>query len=371
MEKARINVRQLFAMIMLFEFGTALVLPIGFASLQAVWIAILLALLGGITLFFVYDYLYRQYPDLPLSGYVQKILGKYIGWIVNLLYLLFFIHNDSRVLRETSELLVTSTYDQTPLFVICALMIIAVVYVLYKGIEVLARTAEIYLLILICLGILGNIFVLFSGIIDIKNLFPLLGKGWKPIVKAAYPNIVMFPFGEMICFTTILPYLNKPQLGRKTGVIALIISGIILSFTHALEVSVLGADIYSRSNFPLFLMITKVNIADFIQRMDAVVILTLIIGAFFKCAINLYAAVIVAGDLFHVDKLQKLVLPIGITVLFTSMMLASNWAEFEQAGRQVIMSVLLPIYSVFIPVLLLMVHLIRKRFGLYRSNKVS
>ena len=152
MEKARINANQLFAMIFLFEIGTAIVLPVGFASVQSVWMAILIALVFGIGLYLIYDYLYREYPDLPLSGYIKAILGKPIGWVVNLSLLLFLIHNDARVLRETSELLVNASYDMTPLFVISALMIVAVIYVLNKGVEVIARVAEIYLLFFLFLG---------------------------------------------------------------------------------------------------------------------------------------------------------------------------------------------------------------------------
>ena len=36
--------------------------------------------------------------------------------------------------------------------------------------------------------------------------------------------------------------------------------------------------------------------------MDAFVILTLIIGAFFKCAIHMYAAMSIAADLFHMEN---------------------------------------------------------------------
>ncbi|UUZ94747.1 spore germination protein [Paenibacillus sp. P25] len=368
MENARINVNQLFALIVLFEFGTAIVLPIGFVSEQSVWISILLALVGGRLLYLIYDYLYRQYPSLPLSGYIRKIFGNWIGWPVSLLYLGFFIHNDARVLRETGEPLVTTAYDQTPLFAINAFLMIAVIYVLHKGIEVLARTGEIYLLIMIALGFFGNVFVLISGVMNIDNLFPIFGEGWKPVVESAFRNILMFPFGEMICFATIFPYLNKTQSGRRTGVIALICSGLILSFTHAIEISVLGANIYGRSTFPLFLMITKVNIADFLQRMDAIVILTLIINAFFKCTINCYAAVSVAADLFHVKKPQKLVMPVGLTILFSSMITAGSWTEFALKGKELIMGFFLPLLSVIIPVLLLAVHQLRKRFGLYRTD---
>ncbi len=92
----------------------------------------------------------------------------------------------------------------------------------------------------------------------------------------------MFPFGEMICFTTMLPFLNKRRSGRKTGLTALLFSGIILSVTHAIQISVLGEDIYGRAVFPLLTTIGKVNLADFLQRMDIIAILTFFIGDFFQ-----------------------------------------------------------------------------------------
>jgi spore germination protein KB len=171
----------------------------------------------------------------------------------------------------------------------------------------------------------------------------------------------------MICFTTIFPYLNKLQAVRKTGVKALLFSTFVLSITHAVEISVLGMDMYSRSTFPLLATISFVNIADFIQRVDVIAILTLIIGDFFKISIYCYAAVIVASDLFKVQTKQKLVVPFGIIVLFLSMMIASNLLEHNEEGKLVV-EFLLPLFSAVIPVLLLVVHLIRKRFGLYQSN---
>ncbi|WCK55678.1 GerAB/ArcD/ProY family transporter [Aneurinibacillus sp. Ricciae_BoGa-3] len=369
MEKERISAGQLFALIVLFEMGTAVVVPIGLTAEQGTWLSILIASIGGILLFLVYDYLFRQYPDLPLSGYAQKILGKYIGWPLSLLYIPFFMYTAARDLRETGDLLITTAYTQTPILAVAGLMTLAVVYILFKGIEVLARMAEIYLMILIVLGALGNIFLVFSGVIEVKNLLPILEKGWKPILSTAYPNILMFPFGEMICFTMVFPYLNKRKSGRKTGIAALAVSAIILSFTHAVEVSVLGADMYGRSTFPIFTTITKVNIANFLQRLDAIALLTLIIGAFFKISIYCHAAATVASDLFKVQKKQNLLWPIGITVLFSSLSIASNFLEHLEEGKLTLYSYL-PLFAVAFPLLLLTVHLIRKRFG-YSSSNVS
>ncbi|TWE05058.1 spore germination protein KB [Neobacillus bataviensis] len=362
MAKERIGVKELSALIILFELGTSLVIPIGFAAGQNVWVSILLALIGGILLFLLYNYFAIRYPGLSFSLYTQKILGKYIGWAICLLYIPLFIYIAARDLREAGGLLLASTYDRTPLFAINALMMIAVIYTVRKGIEVLARMAEIYLIIMIILGVLGNIFVLVSGMIEPKNLLPLFPHGLKPILTTAYPNILIFPFGEMVCFTTILPYLNKPQLGKKTGVVALIFTGILLSWTHALQISVLGADMYSRATFPLFVTISKVNIADFLQRLDPIVILALIIGVFFKISIYCFAAINVAAHLFKIEKPNKLVLPTGIIILFLSIVIAINAIEHLEEGVFIIRYIL-PFFCVGIPVILFFVDLIRKRFS--------
>jgi len=365
MEKSSISPSQLLALIILFEFGTALVVPIGLAVGHGVWLSTLIALPGGILLFLIYDYLFRQHPNMILSGYIQKILGKFIGWPLSFVYVAFFMYSASRNLRDAGDLLVTAAYDRTPLFVINAILIIAVIYVLSKGIEVFARLAEIYLIIMISLGLISNVFVICSGLVELKNLLPLIGGEWKAIFSSAYPNIWMFPFGELIILTTILPHLNKGHLARRTGIIAIMISGLLLSFTHAIEVAVLGEDMYNRATFPLFTAISLVNIAEFIQRMDALVMLTLIIGAFFKMSLFCYAAIVIAGELFQVDEQKKVVVPIATLVLFFSIMLASNLPGHLEEGEMSI-KVYLPIFSVGIPMLLCIVHLIRNRFGLYR-----
>jgi hypothetical protein len=53
------------------------------------------------------------------------------------------------------------------------------------------------------------------------------------------------------------------------------------------------------------------------------------------------------------------------------MVTAGNWSEFALKGKQVIMGVFLPLLSVVIPILLITVHQIRKRFGRKLSKIVK
>ncbi|MGD8191356.1 GerAB/ArcD/ProY family transporter [Brevibacillus ginsengisoli] len=361
MEKAKIGGAQLFSLMMLFELGSALLVGLGMKAKQDAWLAILLGWAGGLVLFFIYSSLFRLYPDLPLTAYLQKIIGKYPGWILGLIYTLYFIYLASRVMRDFGELLVTSSYDQTPLFIINMLMMLTIAYVLHKGFEVFSRTAEIYLKVLLALVAFGYLAVLISGITHANNLLPILKEGWKPVLKTAFPLTLTFPFGEMISFTMLLPYLNRPKKVMKIGFLALTASAFILSCTSLLNIAVLGADIAGRSTFPLLTMIGKVNIGEFIQRLDVLAILTLIIGGFFKIGVFFYTAVIGAAQLFKIEQHGKLIFSIGMIVLLTSLQIASNMPEHLEEGLKVVpMYLHLPL-QVGIPLLLIIVALIRRK----------
>ncbi|WP_028610216.1 GerAB/ArcD/ProY family transporter [Paenibacillus harenae] len=357
-----ISPTQLFAMIILFEFGTALVLPIGMAPGPNVWLSILIAMPGGILLYLLLAYFAKQYPSLNLSGYIQKIVGVYIGWPISLLFILIFIYISSRNLREAGDLLIASSYDQTPLAVVHAAMIIPVIYVVYKGVNVLFRVGEIYLIIMLALGALSFIATLMSGAIDLKNLLPVMGEGWIPTLKNAYPNIFLFPFAELFCFATIMPHFKQKQIAGRTGMIAIITSSVLLSLTHALEVTVVGADVYTRATFPLFTVISTVKAAEFLQRLDAIVILALIIGVFFKMTMYAYAAAAIAADIFRFAEQRSLAYPIGAVILLVSIMSAWSYPEHSTEGSRHLLS-LHPFFMVILPVLLLIIHLIRKRFS--------
>lgn len=362
MEKAKINAYQLYCLLVLFEFGTALLVPLGMDVRQDAWIAILLGGMGGLLLFGLYVYLFRQYPQLPLTGYLPKILGKYIGWPLGFLYVVFFIYAGARDLRDVGSLLIASVYDRTPLFVLNLLVLFAAAYVIRKGIEVMARTGEIMTASIFAFGLLGVPLVLFSNIMDVHLLLPVLGEGWKPVLTTALTQTWMFPFGETICFTMLLPYLNKPNLAFKTGAAGIAVSALVLSLTISMEITILGAVLTSRSTFPLLAAISKVNIGDFIQHVDALAVFTLIVNNFFKVGLFYYAAAVGTADLFRFPKYQVLLLPIGFIMLISSMMMASNFPEHLKEGKLALKTIF-PVFAVALPLILAAAVQIRKRFS--------
>ncbi|MGP7818883.1 GerAB/ArcD/ProY family transporter [Niallia sp. 01092] len=357
MESAKITSFQLFCLIILFELGTAIMVPLGLDAKQDAWIAILTGMVGGILIFCMYAYLYSHFPQLLLTGYVRIIFGKYIGLLIAILYILFFLYGAARDLRDGVELLALS-YDETPISVLSIILMMVISYALYRGIEVLARTGELYFLFFLFTGTLAPLFLMLSNVVDVDHVLPILENGWKPIFSSVYKQTVMFPFGEIIGFTMILPYLNNRKAGFKIGITAIICSGVILSAVVFLEISVLGLIKLKQLIFPFLSMMQQIQVGGFIQRLDAFVEVSLIINDFFKVAVFFYAALIGCADLFNVSK-NKLVIPLGVIICVTSIFMAEDIEHHFMQG-EFVLKYIFPIFAVVLPFLLMIVEMIRK-----------
>lgn len=361
MEKAKISVYQLFVLMLLFELGSAMLIPLAMEAKQDAWIAILLGMAGGMLLFLIYHQLFKYYPDVLLTSYAQKIIGKFIGRILAFLYILYFAYLAARVLRDFGVMLLTFAYPDLPLFIANALLILVAVYTIRKGIEVAARTGELLCVLMYMLAISGFVLIIASGLIDINNLKPMLENGVFPVMKATFTQTLYVPFGEAIIFSMILPYLNNRKKAKITGLIALGLSGVNLAIVMAVNISVLGVDLASRSQFPLLSTIQSIQIANFLERLDVYFMIAMIISGFFKITLFFYGAVIGTADLFKIKQPSLLVYPIGLVILLISITIASNIAEHIQEGLKIVPIFLHLPFQVLIPLLLLVIAFFKNR----------
>jgi spore germination protein KB len=360
MEKAKISAYQLFTLILLFELGTAIV-SLGSDAKQDAWLAVLIGMAGGFCLFFMYYGLYRYYPDIPPTEYVQRILGSVLGKIIAFLYVLYFVYMAARILRDFGEMLGVIAYPATPLFVLNALLLLVVVYTVYKGIEVLSRTSELLFVLMFLLAASGFLLIILSGNMAIANLQPVLKEGLSPVIKTAFTQTLYIPFGEFIVFTMIFPYVNEREKVKRTGLWAMGISGVALALITAVNISTLGVGLTSHSQFPLLTTMQRIELAEFLERLDIYFILFAIIGIFLKVSIHFYAAVMAASHLFHVKHPSHLAYPMGMVVLLLSTAIASNYPEHIQERLKIIpLYVLLPL-QVVVPALLLIIAFFKNR----------
>ena len=240
-------------------------------------------------------------------------------------------------------------------------MVACVMYASYKGLEVFFRISELCLFIILFILLLLLIFESASGIINLNHLRPILEHGWYPVFKALFPSTVTFPFGEMMAFTMLLPYFNKKEKVKKVGITAIALSGLCLTIFTFINIAIVSVDIAERSTFPFLTAVSYINIANFIQRLDIVVIISMVILGFVKITVFFFCALIGTADLFRVKQPKKLIYPMGIIVLVTSILIADGYIEHIHEGLIVV-----PYYvhlpsQIVLPVLLLVIAWIKKK----------
>lgn len=358
MEKIKITPLQIFSLIVLFELGTGLVVNLGMEAGKDEWLAVLLGMVIGILLYAGYSMLYLWFPNMLPTEYDKLLLGKYLGTLAGISYMVFFLYKASRDLMDGGLLVIATTLRETPVFIVNMLMMITVAYTIHKGLEVLARTALILLTVMMMIGALSLLLIAFAHIVDINRLLPVLGGGTGPLLRAVSRTNYQFPFAEVIAFNMLLPFLNHPKKGVKVGYLALLFSGLILSLAVATTVAVLGADLAERSYFPMLIMVGKASISDFIQRPDIFVVMGFIIGIYFKICIYFFAAVIGISNIFNIPY-QKLIYPLTLIILALTAFETRSYSEHLTKGGKML-HLVDPIFFIVLPLILLIAAVIRK-----------
>lgn len=361
MEPAKIDRFQLICLTLLFEMGTSLVLPFAVSLQNDAWIPMFIGCLGGIVLFLIHYRLFLYYPKELPTTYFMKIIGKYPGKLLGFIYILYFTYLSAMVLRGFGELLISFTYSKTPMVIINLMMIILAIYAIRHGIEVIARAGELYLIFIFFIGIIGFVMVIFSGLIDLNNLKPVLNHSWREIFREVGKQTLYVPYGELIAITYLLPYLNEvkrvPWLAGGT----ILLGGIILTATTIINIAVLTAGYFTTSNFPLLATIQLINIADFLERLDVFFLIAVFVGALFKITIFFYAAVIASTEWIRSKDHRILVYPFGIIIFTFSLLIANSYQEHITEGLNVVPKVLHIPLQVIIPLLLFSVAVWRNR----------
>ena len=78
----------------------------------------------------------------------------------------------------------------------------------------------------------------------------------------------------------IFAYFKKTKSQIKGGIAGVISGGLALVFIHLLTISVLGE--YTRNQSLAPKMVLKINVADFVERVDPLFLIWLVVNDFFK-----------------------------------------------------------------------------------------
>ncbi|WP_129730996.1 GerAB/ArcD/ProY family transporter [Ectobacillus funiculus] len=356
----RISKHQLVAMIILFEIGSAALFEIGISAKQDAWLVMLIGMIPGFLLFMLFLAIQRLEPDKDLIQMLIQYFGSFFGRLIAFSYVCNFMYESMRNVRDFGDLTLMTFLSKTPISVVMLVMMLLASYVLFKGVEVFFRVAEFMLLGVLFFYLLLIILYFSSGIVHIDRLFPILENGIIPVLKGAFPDPILFPFGQLVLFLMYWNYLNDKDDIVKISIRAYVFVGIFLTILSILNIAILGVPYVSVSNLPLLASVRLIQIADFLERFDAFVVLLLYVGIFIKVTLWYLAAVLGLGRLLNTNY-RKLILPVGGIIYGTSH-LPPSWTYHIWLGKFLGLKYLqAPFFIVFIPTLLFLFMFVKKK----------
>lgn len=325
---------------------------------QNAWMSILPASLTGIANIWVLTALARRYPGKTIIQYASDICGKWLGKLIGFFftyYIFFFI---SSTVNEHAGFLNTTLLLLTPPIVLIVSLLLLCGLAVLAGVEAIARSNEVIVLIIALLLI--PIFVFSFRDLELPRLTPVLAEGLMPVLKGAVvPSAWMSQFFFMGWF---LPHLiDNPRKLRKKAMAAL--SGIVLLIV-AIDVVTIAmfGPITPRMRFAFLNVIKYVSIVGPLERIEAIAIAIWILGIFIKVCMLLYMFCVSATQLIGAKDYRTSIIPVTLLSVVGSVWIFKNAYEFVSW-----ITFTYPILALFtqslLPAMLLAIDAIKSKTG--------
>ena len=250
------------------------------------WISILLCLIISIPTLIIFYLIFNYEPNLPIHDKIFKLFGKYIGFIINLIIITSVFITGICYLFSLINFIKEEYLENTPLIIIGISFIILIIYANLKGIKTITRLSFILLvfdLILLIIPIFN-----ISSLNDFNNLKPILLNGLKNPLIGSFKIIILNI--NNIFLLTIIPK-NKIMDNKKVNkclLFALLISLIIMFLIVIITITSLGINLSLYYEYPEYIILKKVNIFNFFNRVENILIIEWINGTFISLTLIIY-----------------------------------------------------------------------------------
>ena len=355
--KEIISDRQGLALAILFMFGESSILVAGLTAQKDLWLAIILSILMALPLMFIYIGLFNSMPGKNLFDMIEFCFGKWIGKGIILLYAWYAFDLTSLVLRDFGQFVKTVSLHETPLIIPMIGLILLCTWAVKEGIEVLGRWGEVMFLIPIALTFVAVLLLIPT--MNINHLRPTLYNGVRPVFEGAY-EVFIYPFGELVIFTTLFSVLKNKRSAYITFILGLLIGGLLILTISVSIVLVLGVEPILGTYFPTYNTIAQVNIANALQRIEIVSAIIFLLGGFVKVSVYLIATCKGVVRVFGLKESRSIVVPISLLVINLTYFHFDNIMSFNEWIFDVWIYYAF-LFMVIIPIMLLIIVKIKKK----------
>ncbi|HOA78150.1 MAG TPA: endospore germination permease [Bacilli bacterium] len=363
MEKAKyqISKSQFFFIAVFYIFADDIIRGIYAQKLkQDIWISIIVSALLSVIILACYFLLYKTSNKGEFAAIIKENVGRPIAFVLFVLYGFYFAFLTFLGLRDIAEVITIFMIHDFPVYVAGIAILAVVIYGLYHGIEAFARTTSILFFVHLV------IFVFFSGLILISNrshfeyFLPIAENGLIPFIKPTLQSAYAAPFGKLFVLLIIYQFVLEKEKSYRYGYYAILYTGLLLLLISVYNIIILGPEAMILDIRPSLRISKRIDIVFFIQRLDILVINSLIMMSFVKVWVLLFGARYLLADAFKIKNGNKIPFVLSILIVIALMFFAKNYITFLDFRQTIIIPYVNLTFEIIIPFLLIIIAIIRK-----------
>lgn len=321
MQKDKITLNQALFSIILFNFGSSVIMGINTEVNQDAWLAILAATLMAVPLFLIYARILKLFPEKDLYEISETVFGKIGGKFVTVLFVWYSIHLAALVLRDFSEFTEISAMPETPQLPIMILMVLTTVYLARSDMRAIGKWSVVMVFF-----VLFVVLVTFAASIrhmELENFLPFMEHSPAQIGKSAF-QVFSFPYAETVIFLGVGSAFSKGEklYGAFLRALALVLIIFLLVFSRNL--TFLGRKMMEISFFPSYVTVRILEIGDFLARIEGSISSNFLLAGIVKISVCILSAARGISSLFKLGHYQLMVLPVGMVAMAICTALYTN-----------------------------------------------
>jgi len=252
-----------------------------------VWISVIIGGIIAIIAGLIMVKLSQQFPDKTFYQFINEILGKWVGSLLSLVIICYFLTTSGFQIRSMAEVIRYLLLEGTPTWAIIMIFMWVGLYLIIGGINPIARLFEIILPLTVILFLV--VAFMSIKIFEIDNLRPVLGEGIIPVLKGVKTTALAFSGPEIILL--LLPFMNQPKKAVKAMLVGVSIPLIFYVITVVMVIGALSIDGVVLRTWPTLDLIRSFEISGLIfERFESFLLVVWIMQIFATFTITYFAA---------------------------------------------------------------------------------
>lgn len=323
MIKEQITDKEGICVLVLFLTGSTLVIGTGGDAKNDAWLAGIAGILMAVPMLAVYARIISLFPGRDLFEILEISMGQIAGKTISLIYIWYSIHLGAMILRNFGEFINTLTMPETPIIVPMFMLGLICIISVRLGVEVIGRSCT-YFLPVIILVIIAAV-VLGLGNWNLDYLKPVMHHALGNVMKGAF-SAFSFPFTESVLFMGFFYTLKTKRSPYRVYFFGTLFAGTIIVLLTMRNIAVLG-NMLGMYYFPSYIAVGRINIRDFLQRLEGSVAIVMLVGVFIKSSVCLFVASKGLTRIFKLTDYKSIVIQLGLLMICFSYIVYSNIME--------------------------------------------